>query len=111
MPKCIHGILVKDWDHIIFPSLSVLFLHLLARDAQFFEKIIFELEVFSQTFRMRLVLGKKLLLSKKMALSSGKFTILISWFPFSTPLIPCYYQLNGELLWLQQQSNMDGYPY
>ena len=112
LPKCIPSILGKDWDHIIFYSLSVLFSYVLARGAQFFEKIIFELEAFSYSFKMTLSLAKQLILPRKMVVSSAKFIILISWSPFCTPLIPCHYQLNGRLLWPKQHSNMeDGHPY
>ena len=58
LPRCIPSILVKDWDHAIFPSLSVLFLYALAGRARLFEKIIFELKVFSHSFRMGLSLAE-----------------------------------------------------
>ena len=41
-PKCITSILVKDWDHFIFPSLSFLFSYDPSHDPQLFEKNIFE---------------------------------------------------------------------
>ena len=43
-----------------------------------------------------------------MVVSSAKFTILIFWSPFWTPLVSSYYQLNGQRLWLHQQINMEG---
>ena len=51
-PKCITSILVKDWDHFIFPSLSFLFSYDPSHDPQLFEKNIFEVEAFSYSFRM-----------------------------------------------------------
>ena len=42
---------------------------------------------------MGLSLAKQLILPYKMVVLSAKFTILSSWPPFCTPLIPCHYQL------------------
>ena len=57
---------------------------------------------------MGLSMATQLILPYKMVASSAKFTILISWFLFCTLLIPCHYQLNGQELWLQQQSKIKG---
>ena len=50
LPNFIPSILVKDWIYIIFSSLLDLFSYAAAHDVQFFEKIIFGLEVFSYSF-------------------------------------------------------------
>ena len=108
LTKCIPSILINGLDHIIFPSLSVLFSYALACDAQLFEKIFFELKAFSYSFRMGLSLAMQLILPYQVIASSAKFTILIFWFLYCTLLIPCHYQLNGQRLWPQQQSKMEG---
>ena len=54
----------------------------------FFENLIFELEVLPYSIRMGLSLAKQLMLPEKMFVSSAKFTVLISWFPVCTPLVP-----------------------
>ena len=69
-----------------------------------FWKFIYELEAFSYSVRMGLSLAKQLMSLQKMSVSSAKFTILISWSPVCTPLIPCHYHWNWCQSWLQQQT-------
>ena len=53
---------------------------------------------------MGLSLAKLLMSPQKKLVSSAKFTILISWSPVCTPLIPCHYHSNGGQSLLQQQT-------
>ena len=63
------------------------------------EKFVFELETFLYSIRMSLSLAKQLMSPHKLFLSSAKLTILISWSPVCTPLIPCVYFWNACWPW------------
>ena len=52
---------------------------------------------------MRLCLAKQLMSPQKVIVIA-KFTILISWSPVCTPLIPCHYHWNGWWPWLKQHT-------
>ena len=47
--------------------------------AWLFEKLIFELDASSYSFKITCILSKQVISLKKMVVSSAKFTILISW--------------------------------
>ena len=63
-----------------------------------FEKFIFELEAFSYSIGMGLNLAKQLTSPQKMFVSSAEFTVLISWSPVCTPLIPYFIIEIGDSL-------------
>ena len=66
---------------------------------EIFEKFVFELQTFLYSIRMSFSLAKQLMSPHKMFLSSAELTILISWSPVCTPLIPCVYLGNGWRPW------------
>ena len=76
-----------SFDNIICPGLSILFYRSVHK-AWIFEKFVFELEGFSCGFKIDCILVFQLIsVNKKIVLSSGKFSIFISWSPICTPLI------------------------
>ena len=81
-------ILMEDFDLGVCPGLSVPFLYAPTYRTCLFEKFIFELESFSYSFKTTCILLKQVISSKKMLMSSAKFTNLTSWSPLCTPLIP-----------------------
>ena len=56
-----------------------------------FSKVVFGLEAFSYSIKMDSSLAKKLISPQKMFVSSANCSILISWCPVRTLLIPCHY--------------------
>ena len=81
------SILMDNSDFAICPGLSVLFLYASAYSASFFEKLIFELEASSYSFKITCILLRQVISPTKMVMYSAKFTNLISWFPICTHLM------------------------
>ena len=77
-----------NFDLAICPGLSVfIFICHSLYKAWLFEKFISDLESSSCSFKITCILLRQVISSKKMVMSSAKFTNLISWFPICTPLI------------------------
>ena len=88
LTKCTPRILIYSYDHIIWSGSSVLFLYTPSHKTWTFEKFVFELEVFSCSFKTDCILVFQLIsINKKMVVLSGKFNIFISWSAIYTPLI------------------------
>ena len=76
-----------NFDLVMCPGLSVLFLYAPAYRAWLFEKFIFELNAFSYSFKITYIALRQVIYPKKMVMPSAKFTNFISWSPICTPLI------------------------
>ena len=104
---------MENFDLGVCPGLSVLFLYAPAYRTWLFENFIFELETFSYSFKITYILLRQVISSKKMVMSSAKFTNLISWFPICTPLIPlsASMKLASTSVSIIYITNERGHPY
>ena len=75
------------FDHSICPGWSVLPLYAPTHRACFFEKLIFELDEASYSFKITCIPLRKVISFEKIAVMSAKLTILISWSAICIPFI------------------------
>ena len=101
LAKFAFSILVENWEHIIFPNLSVLFAYAPIHNGWLFEKFVFQAEAFSYSFRMDVSLSKQLRPPEKMVVSLPNFNVLTFWCPVCTLLITCHCHWNRWKAWLQ----------
>ena len=87
LPKWSASVLMKNCDHFICPSWSILFLYAPHQKGLTFEKFIFELDVSSYSFKITCILISQVISLKKMVVLSAKFATLISGSPTCIPLI------------------------
>ena len=78
---------MENCDQAIFVGLSILFLYVNPITSDFLTSLFLSQKLFHRILKLILFLVRQLNSLKKMEAPSGKFTVLVSWFPICMPLI------------------------